>query len=318
MPSCWPSADVAALEDCGRRCRELAATIAGLGERLDRVRADHIGVGEFRDRLDARLRTLGVSTVDGLPAVAARLRAMATAVDDYARLAADTEWEMTAVAALADREIRRGEVMAALGDDSARVLAASTGRLALTAAGEEFADRAETAGAVDSQPPSSYPGAGNGAMMSMGALGGGMVGVADGASGRGVTSSSEDVTERRAKLDGEELWWLRRRAEQVRAGVDAGIVGWLRTAVGIGWTPTGRRVVVVATNDPQPYQRRGMVLADDEALTADGGPPELAIIAHLAADGVTPRAVASADEMASGIVAALRARDVEVVAPNVG
>lgn len=315
LPGSWPSADEEALRTQALRCRGLADHIRQIGGDIERARSEYAhGRGVFAENVDLGLhRIVGADT--GTGATADRLDVMAGRLDRFADVVADTRRAVSAIAAITDRDVRRAELLAILGDDSARVVAASSGRLALTAAGDDYTDRADAAGKHEPGALDTVPAAATSGMMPfapMGALGALGAGVAAGRAASGTSNtavSSED-------LETTDLVWLRRRAERLGASVAAGVGGWLRTAVGLGVSDRGRRVVVVGTNDPQPYQRRGMTLADDEALTADGRAPELAVVDHMQRTGTTPRAVASATPMAPGVVSALRAADVAIVGPD--
>lgn len=313
VPGSWPTADVDALRVGAERFRDLARRVRGIGNDVDAGRRDLAGGrGIFADQLDAGLRRLSdqEAGTGGAGDVAGRLDTVARMLERYADTVVRTRQEMTVIAAITDRDSRRADVLALLGDESARVVVASSGRLALTAAGDDFTDRSEDAARHDAPPAATsgmMPFAPTGAMGALGA------GALAGAAGVGAARSGWGST---AVVDTEDLVWLRRRADQVAASVGPELGGWLRTAVGLGRSDRGRRVVVVATSDPQPYQRRGMSLGDDEALAGDGRAPELAILDHMAQTGTTPCAVASAAPMAPATLAVLRAAEVEVLAPG--
>ncbi|GAC00615.1 hypothetical protein GONAM_16_01150 [Gordonia namibiensis NBRC 108229] len=316
-PGVWPGADPTSLREAARRARALAESVERVTDVVVSATAAYSSPagggaaveGEFADALvDGLGRVTGIGP-QSLPHVAERLRAMAASLDTYADVVVETEQQMTTIALVADRDRQRAEVFAEVGDDSWRVSAASAGRLALTAAGDDYTQRSEDAGqSAGGTPPAATSGmmpfAPMGAMGAAGAAAAGF-GAAVGAASR----TDRDTT-------GGDLTWLRRRADAVQSTVPTTIAGWFRTAVGVGVGARGRRVVVVGTNDPQPYQRAGLELADDEALTANGRAPELAIVEHMTSSGITPTAVAAATPMDSATVAALQAAGVVAMAPG--
>ncbi|MEO9327733.1 hypothetical protein [Gordonia aurantiaca] len=313
VPGIWPTSDVDALREAARRARALAESVERVADLVlsaTRLYAAS-AAGEFGRSVVASLTGLADSAPESLPTVAAHLQVMASSLDRYADVVAETEEQMTAIALIADRDRLHAEVLAAVGDDSRLVSAASAGRMALTAAGDEYTDRAAEAGqAAGSTPP---PAATAGMMPfapMMGALG------AAGAMAAGAGSAVGAATRLPGESGPGDLGWLRRRADAVQASVPANIAGWFRTAVGVGLGARGRRVVVVGTSDPQPYQRPGLDLADDEGLTANGRAPELAVVEHMRNSGITPKAVAAATPMDSSTVAALQAAGIVVLDPG--
>ncbi|MFE0747495.1 hypothetical protein [Gordonia sp. NPDC058843] len=308
-PGVWPTADAAALHDSARRARALAETVDGLAavvaSATDSYTAQDASAGRFHQ---AVADGLGQTAGTDLPGVAERLRALGTSLEAYARTVTDTQQQMSVVALIADRDALRAEVNATIGDDTWRVDAASTGRMALTAAGDDHTERSGEAGQAAGAPAAT---SGMMPMMPLGAMG--AMGAA--AAGLGGLAGARGRTDREG-LGATDLTWLRARAERLQTTVPTSIAGWFRTAVGVGTGDRGARVVVVGTNDPQPYQRAGVELADDEALTANGRAPELAIIDHMAHAGVTPRAVATATPMDPATISALHAADIVVLGPR--
>ncbi|MDS1112745.1 hypothetical protein RD149_03105 [Gordonia westfalica] len=322
-PGVWPGADPLSLREAARRARALAESV----ERVTDVVVSATGAYASPDTGSAATEgEFGLAVVDGLeqitgdgprslPHVADRLRAMAASLDGYADIVTETEQQMTTIALVADRDRHRAEVFAEVGDDSWRVSAASAGRMALTAAGDDYTQRSEEAGqSAGGTPPAATSGmmpfAPMGAMGGAGALGAGL-----GAAGLGAAVGAAASRADRGSTGGD-LTWLRRRAENLQSTVPAGIAGWFRTAVGVGVGARGRRVVVVGTNDPQPYQRAGLELSDDEALTANGRAPELAIVEHMTTSGITPTAIAAATPMESATLSALQAAGVVAMGPG--
>ncbi|MFT4396278.1 hypothetical protein ACLTEW_15235 [Gordonia lacunae] len=308
-PGVWPTADAVALEDSARRARALAERVDGLVEAVasaaESYTAGGASAGRFQQAVVDGLRS--VAGAD-LPDAADRLRSLGLSLETYARTVTDTRRQMSVIALIADRDARRAEVNAAVGDDTWRVEAASAGRMALTAAGDDHTERSGEAGQQAGAPAATsgmMPMMPLGAMAAAGAMAAGLGGLA------GVAARAD-----RDRVGASELTWLRARAERLQTTVPTSIAGWYRTAVGVGTGERGTRVVVVGTNDPQPYQRAGVELADDEALTATGRAPELAIIEHMRHAGVTPKAVAAATPMDSATISALQADDVVVLGPR--
>ncbi|AZZ81916.1 hypothetical protein C5O27_13250 [Gordonia alkanivorans] len=317
-PGVWPGADPMSLREAARRARALAESVERVTDVVVSATAAYSSPaaggaaveGEFGDAVVDGLAEVTGAGPQSLPHVAERLRAMAASLDTYADVVVETEQQLTTIALVADRDRHRAEVFAEVGDDSWRVSAASAGRLALTAAGDDYTQRSEEAGqSAGGTPPAATSGmmpfAPMGAMGGAGAMAAGL-GAAVGAAASGADRDTA----------GGDLTWLRRRADALQSTVPPTIAGWFRTAVGVGVGARGRRVVVVGTNDPQPYQRAGLELADDEALTANGRAPELAIVEHMTSSGITCTAIAAATPMDSATVSALRAADVVAMAPG--
>ena len=327
-PGCWPTADDTALVECGRRLRGIGDELRDLADVVDALRRDHDGSGRFHDGLIHAL-TQVTSDVDGMRSVADRFAVFAESLDTFALATADARSEMTVLASIADRDRLAGSVADALGDDSARVSAASAGRYALSAAGDEYTERAGDAGhsavpwdnAVHSdnavlrdeaeQRTNSNPPAATSGMMTAGGFAGlGAMGVAAGGALQGVSavggrSSGADI----------DPAWLIERAALLQTSLPSPFSEWMRVAIGVGTDADGGQVRVVATSDPQPYQRPGFAIAPSELLAGDGGPPEYAIVAEMARAGLTPVIVASAMTMPQGIASVLVAEGVEVASP---
>lgn len=312
-PGRWPTADVAGLRESAARCRDVAARLATVADTIvDAHRAHEIsgGAGAFHDGIvDAGVRLASADadlgrTIDSLVAAA-------TAAEAYADASVETHNEMTVIASIADRERLRADLLTTLGDDSAQVVAAGAGRMALTAAGDDYTDRAGDAGRRDHDDPQPTPAATSG-MMPFSALGGlaaagaGMI-----AGSRGAGSAAADDA-----LDEADADWLRRRAEQLQASLPSAVAGFVRMAVGIGRSADGSRAVVIGTSDPHPYQRAGLELGPGEVLAGNGRAAEFAVLDHMAHVGAEPRAIAAATPMAPDTVAALGATDAEVFAPT--
>ncbi|PWD43989.1 hypothetical protein ACN93_05910 [Gordonia paraffinivorans] len=311
VPGIWPTADVDGLRTSAQRARALAESVERVADVVASATSKFAEAvaGEFGDGVVASLTGITRTAPESLPEVAGRLRALASSLDDYADVVTEARQQMAAVALVADRDRLRAEVLAEAGDGSWQVSAASAGRMALTAAGDDLVDRSAESGqsAGSHAPPAATAGMLPFAPMT-GALG------AAGAAAAGAALGA--IRPHAGELGAGDLAWLRRRADALQATVPAPIAGWFRTAVGVGVSARGRRLVVVGTNDPQPYQRPGLELADDEALTADGRAPELAIVEHMRSSGIKPVSIASATPMEPATVAALRAADIVVLDPG--
>ncbi len=315
-PGCWPSADETALVDCGRRLRGIGDELRDLADVIDALRRDHDGSGRFHDGLIDAL-TQVTSDVTGMRGVADRFAAFATSLDAFALATVDARAEMTLLASIADRDRLAGSVADALGDDSARVSAASAGRYALSAAGDEYTGRAGDAGdsaaqvADSEQRTESTPPAATSGMMAaggfgaLGALGASAGGALQGARAVGAQASTPDI----------DPTWLIERAAILQTSLPSPFSEWMRVAIGVGTDADGGQVRVVATSDPQPYQRPGFAIAPSELLAGDGGPPEYAIVAEMARARLTPVIVASAMTMPQGIASVLVAEGVAVASP---
>lgn len=311
-PGCWPTADDTALFECGRRVRGLADELGALADAVDGLGRDHDGSGLAHDGLvDALTRV--TSGPGGMRHLAERFTAFAVSVDTYASATVDARSEMTVLAAIADRDRLAASVVGALGDDAAGVIAASAGRYALSAAGDEYTERARDAGDAAGQGVESAPPAATSGMMSMGGLAGlGALGMsADGAL-RGAPLVG-DGSSRELGVDPASLI---ERAVVLQTSLPSPFSEWMRVAVGVGVDTDGEPIRVVATSDPQPYQRPGFAITPSERLAGDGGPPEYAIIAEMTRLGATPVIVASATTMPQGVATVLMAEGVAVASPQ--
>lgn len=312
VPGCWPTADDATLLDCGRRLRALGEDLRDLADAVDSARRDRDGSGRFHDALTRALAVV-TTDADGMRATAERFTALAGSLEAFATATADARSEMTVLASIADRDRLAGSVAAALGDDSARVAAAGAGRYALSAAGDEYTERAHEAGDVtDREATQAAPPSATGGMMPMAGLAG--LGAAGMPLGAALLHSPQGVAERALTVDIDPAALID-RAAVLQASLPYPFSEWMRVAVGVGVDENGEPVRVVATSDPQPYQRPGFAMVPSELLAGDGGPPEYAVVAEMVRSGVTPRMVATADPTPQGIASVLIAEGVEVLSP---
>lgn len=307
-PGRWPTADVATLYESAARCRRLATRLAAVVAELDAAhRRGSGGSGQFREGLDAGYRDIVASSDSALARTAERLQSAADSLERYAEAAVATHNDMTVIASVADRERLRGDLMASLGDDSARVVAAGAGRMALTAAGDDYTDQATDAGRHDGD----HPPAATSGMMPFSALGpiaaGAGVLAGSHAAAAGAESSEMSVT------DAE---WLQRRAAALQSALPASVTGWVRMAVGVGRGPDGARTLVVGTDECYPYERDGVGIGAAETLVGDGQAAELAIIDHMARHGIRCQAIAAATPMDAATVASMADTDTQLFAPD--
>ncbi|AZG44024.1 hypothetical protein [Gordonia insulae] len=312
-PGRWPTADVAAVRESAARCRDLAARAAALAADVDGAHRDHAtGSGDFHEGISRGHHELTGSSSTGLGRLTGRLEAAASALEDYADAAVSAHNEMAVIASVADRERLRSDLLSTLGDDSARVVAAGAGRMALTAAGDDYTDQANDAGQRhhdgDQPPPAATSG-----MMPFSALGGLAAG-AGALAGRHAGAGMIDESSL-AEIDSD---WLQRRAAQLQAGLPSSVAGSVRMAIGVGTATDGSRAVVVGTSDPYPYEREGTELGPGETLVGNGRAAELAIVDHMIRTGVDPHAIAAATPMSSETMGALMGTGAELFAPDDG
>lgn len=311
-PGVWPTADVAGLRAEAESCRDLARQSADLIAEVDHAHHNApVGAGAFADAIERSHTSLtGPSALGGgeLGQLSGRLEAAAGALDAYADAATRAHNEMAVIAAIADRDRLRADLLASLGDDSARVTAAGAGRLALTAAGEEYTDEAGRATRDHDGNPSTAATSGMMPFAALGALAG--AGVVAG------TIGHAPVTDARSELSEADIDWLQRRAAQLQAALPASVGPWVRMAVGLGVASDGTRSVVVGTSDPYPYERQGISLSNYESMAGNGRPPELAITDHLTTLGLETQAVAVATPTTSEVTHALAELGAELFAPT--
>lgn len=331
VPGCWPTADIDALGALADRYRSLAGHLDELARAVDFAHTNMTTRGRLRDQIVSAATSL-TDDCHGLRHVAGRVQTLAAALDTFGAATRSAQTQMTLVVAVADRDRIGADVAAAVGDDSAHVVAAAAGRLALTAAGDEYVDAAgqalpadsvlDTTGTDDDQrhrggaddEPSGTPPAATAGMMPMGTgmmSGAGLLGAAGAAGGRTrAAGSGEPRDPERHEVD-----WLRTRAMTLQTSLAVPYDDWIRTAVGLGRDASGAPMVLIGTGDPQPYLRPGLDLRSGETLVATGHPPEVAIVEAMTQAGITPTAVAAASEMPARSRAVLAAAGIQAIAP---
>lgn len=308
-PGRWPTADVATLRESATRCRRLAAQFSAVVAELETAqRRSAAGTGHFHDGIVAAHRDLVDSSDSALARTVVRLESAADALERYATAAVATHNEMAVIASVADRERLRGGLLSTLGDDSARVTAAGAGRMALTAAGDDFTDEATDAGRRDGDhaPPAATSG-----MMPFSALGP----IAAGAGVLAGTHAAADGVES-AEMSATDAEWLQRRAAALQSALPASVAGSVRMAIGVGRGLDGSRTLVVGTDECYPYEREGVGIAAEETLVGDGRSAELAIADHMARHGIRPQAIAAATPMDADTVSSLADTDTHLFAPD--
>lgn len=330
VPGCWPTADIDALGALAARYRSLAGRLDELARAVDSTHARMTTRGRLRDQIVGAALLL-TDDRQGLRHVAGRVHTLADALDTFGGATRSAQGRMTLVVAVADRDRIGADVAAAVGDDSAHVAAAAAGRLALTAAGDEYVDAAGQALPADSvldttgddqrhrassDEPSGTPTAATAGMMPMGTgmmSGAGLLGAAGAAGGRTrAAGSGEPRDPERHEVD-----WLRTRAMTLQTSLAVPYDDWIRTAVGLGRDASGAPMVLVGTGDPQPYLRPGLDLRAGETLVATGHPPEVAIVEAMTRAGITPTAVAAASAMPARSRAVLASAGIQAIAPAV-
>lgn len=312
-PGQWPTADVNALRECARRCRELADALAAVGSDIVDAHRGIGGAGALHDALGVGVDRLAGGEESTTLTAVARAHALADIVDRYADAAESAQGEMSVVAAIADRDRLRADLMADLGDDSARVVAAVGGRMAMTAAGDEYTDAAGNVDTThhhdDGQPP---PAATSG-MMPFAAMGG----LAAAGAGLGAAFHHGGGDSGGATLAQSDINWLQRRAEQLQAALGPSVSPWVRMAVGIGIADNGARTIVVGAGDvPAPYLYAGIDHVPGEVVAGNGGSAEMAVANTIAAQGMRVEAVAAATPMSAAAEEALSDMGAAVFAPQ--
>ncbi|MEP9391595.1 hypothetical protein ABLE92_04285 [Gordonia sp. VNQ95] len=299
-PDRWPDTDVIAIGELAQRLAGLAARLRAVANTVETVHHVHrIGAGAF----DQATIDTAARLADDATGTAGGLAVSATTLAAFADLTTRTRQKMAVVATIADRDRLLGMIGSAVGDDTPAVRAASAGRAAMTAAGDDYADEAAAHGTAATTTATTddpqHPAAATSGMMPMGGLGTmgvGAVGVgavgAAAAAGRNRREPGTDDDEP-PELTRAEHEDLVRYARTLAADLDGRAGGWVQVAVGIGHDRAQGRATVVGTSDPVPYLRVGMRVRTTDEVAGDGRAPEIAVVDHLRARGYEPIAVAS-------------------------
>ncbi|PYE14035.1 hypothetical protein DFR67_114134 [Williamsia limnetica] len=245
---------------------------------------------------------------------AARDKVMVTAdiVLAYADAVEQAKQRLTVVAAIADRDVLAGAV-----------LAAATGEVATQAGAERLAARTMSAAAAEldhrtaliardaeqsvpeqGQHPGGMPMTPGAMMAPLGALAG--IAAARTASGGEGSAHVPDV----------DLGMLRARAAVLTATQPPEVAPWIRVAVGLGIDQAGRRTVVVGTSEPCGYLRPGVVPEPHEVVVGDGRAPELAFIGYCHDRELTPLAVCAATPPSPEVAAAIDESGAHAIDPG--
>ncbi|GAC69004.1 hypothetical protein [Gordonia soli] len=311
-PDVWPTADVGALMEAAGRLRTLLTRLSEAVAAVGHAQRGADGAGQTHQAMLDHADRVTTSATSAAQRSLSSGWALVEAVERYAATSGLAHEQTAVMAAIADRDRLRGEVLGLLGDDSARVMAASGGRLALTAAGDEYTEQSADDGRHGHDQNSAMPPpAASAGMMPFAALGGAAAGV-------GALASSLSATDAHTPdgIAAGDVQWLERRAAQLQSSIPPSLAGWVRMAVGLGELSDGARVVIVGTSDPYPYLREGLSLRDSEFLAGNGRSAELAIADQMARSGVEPLAFAAATPMAPETIAALGQTDAELLAPD--
>ncbi|OZG26779.1 hypothetical protein BH683_023075 [Williamsia sp. 1138] len=245
---------------------------------------------------------VGASTVRALHASAEKVSSIAEVVRAYADAVEQTRQRLAVVAAIADRELLAGTLLAAATGDTtplagaehfaARTMAATAAELDRHAAQisqgaveETSAEHGQQSGGMPMTP---------GAMMAP--MGAALAGIA---AGRAVAAAGD------SQPSDADLIMLRARAAVLSATQPPEVAPWIRVAVGLGVDPNGRRTVVVGTSEPAGYLRPGVAPEPHEVVVGDGRAPELAILGYFRDAELVPLAVCAASPPPPEVAAAV-------------
>lgn len=242
-----------------------------------------------------------------------KTRAAAKIIRAYADAVAQTQQRLAVVAAIADRELLAGEVLAvATGDTTAQAGAQDLAARTMSAAAGELdrrtaeitKDSTEASGPANDHQPGGMP-------MTPGAMMAPMAGALAGiAAGRAAAGAGDPP------LPDADLGMLRARAAVLTATQPPEVAPWLRVAVGLGADANGRRTVIIGTSEPAGYLRPGVVPEPHEVVVGDGRAPELAILGYLRERDLTPLAVCAGTPPPPDVAAAVGESGAFVVVPD--
>ncbi|ORM37409.1 hypothetical protein [Williamsia sp. 1135] len=281
-----PDIDAAALYLLVERYESL---IQRLSECISAVDGGIRSVSEAIDgQTSAAADAVGVSLVRALHTSTEKVDGTAEVVRAYADAVEQTRQRLTVVAAIADRELLAGTVLAAATGDTttlagaehlaARTLSATAAELDRRAA-QISQETVEETGTEHGQQSGGTP-MNPGAMMAP--TGAALAGIAAGRSAAGVGDTHPPDAD---------LVMLRARAAVLTATQPPEVAPWIRVAVGLGIDQNGRRTVVVGTSEPAGYLRPGVVPEPHEVVVGDGRAPELAILGYFRDAELVPLAV---------------------------
>lgn len=253
-----------------------------------------------------------LSLIGALHAAAQRVSSTAETVRVYADAVEQTRQRLTVVAAIADRELLAGTLLAtATGDTTtlagaehlaARTMSAAAAELDRRTA--QISEEVEDSGTDRGQHPGGMPMT-PGAMM--GPMGAALAGIA---AGRGTAGVGD------AHLPDADLGMLRARAAVLAATQPPEVAPWIRVAVGLGADQNGRRTVVIGTSEPAGYLRPGVVPEPHEVVVGDGRVPELAILGYFRDRDLVPLAVCAATPPPPEVAAMVDESGAHVIDPG--
>ena len=286
----WPTIDPERIQLAGERFAALAQRLSDLQIVLsDTARniAD-TGDGHAAHAMTDQARRIADTT---LATVHDRLAHQGIATRAYGDAVAETQQRLTVVAAMADRDVLAGQVVAAATGDTTRLTGAHDAavRVMTAAAGQldwrtrDITDDLQAQGEADAGPSQS----GSGGTPMMAPMGGAMAGALAGAmaQARGADHRPDlDISDA-------DLAMLRSRVAHLAATQPSEVAPWVRLAVGLGVSGDGRHVVIVGTSELGGYLRPGTALEPHEIVVGDGRAPELAIMGYFADRDIEPLAV---------------------------
>ncbi|HEY9315456.1 hypothetical protein [Williamsia sp.] len=306
----WPATDSERVQLAGERFAALSQRLADLQVVLADT-ARHIaatGDGLTAQAMADLARRIGETD---LAAARSRLERQGHATRAYGEAVAETQHRLTVVAAMADRDILAGQVVAAATgettmlsgahDAAARVMTAAVTQLDWQT--RDITDDLRSPDDLHSRddPESGHAQSGSGGAPMMAPMAGATAGTLAGAM---VHARGADD---RAGLDiaDADLAMLRSRAAHLAAMQPPEVAPWIRLAVGLGASGDGRHVVVVGTSELGGYLRPGTALEPHEMAVGDGRAPELAIMGYFAERDIEPLAVCAATPPPPEVAAAI-------------
>ena len=289
----WPATHPERVRRAGERFTLLVQRLSQVQVALGDAARDIAATGDGQAVVAMADRARRIADVE-LAAAIERIDHHTAATHAYADAIARTQERLTVVAAIADRDVLAGQVVAtATGDTTALVGAQDAAARVITAAAGQL-DRRTREITDDLQahdePHDGEARSGGGGAPMMAPIGGAMAGVSAGA------MAPARGADHRADLDvaDVDLAMLRARAAHLAAVQPPELAPWIRIAVGLSAAGDGRHVVVVGTSELGGYLRPGTSPEPHEIVVGDGRAPELAIMGYFAGRGIEPLAVCAA------------------------
>ncbi|PXW33510.1 UNVERIFIED_CONTAM: hypothetical protein DES50_102129 [Williamsia faeni] len=286
----WPTMDPERIQLAGERFSSLAQRLSDLQIVLSDT-ARHIadtGDGQAADAMTDQARRIADTT---LTTVRDRLTHQGRATRAYGDAVAETQQRLTVVAAMADRDLLAGQVVAAATGDTttlagahdAAVRVMTAAALQLDRRTRDITDDLQTQSDTDAGPSQS----GGGGTPMMAPMGGAVAGALAGVMVRARGADHRPDLD----ISDADLAMLRFRAAHLAATQPPEVAPWVRLAVGLGVSGDGRHVVIVGTSELGGYLRPGTALEPHEMVVGDGRAPELAIMGYFADRDIEPVAV---------------------------